>query len=77
MTHPQVVRGQAAVQQRWQIRIIRLLIGVLPVSPGTVIAGASKKSHRLIDTINDARLYDRLLGEFPEWIIKAREQRIL
>lgn len=30
-----------------------------------------------IDTIKDAQLYDLLLNEFPEWLIKAREKRLL
>jgi len=30
-----------------------------------------------IDTIKDAELYDLLLNEFPEWLVKAREKRLL
>ncbi|MBK8183205.1 MAG: VWA domain-containing protein [Candidatus Competibacteraceae bacterium] len=29
------------------------------------------------ETIKDAELYDRLLNEFPRWLTKAREKRIL
>ena len=30
-----------------------------------------------IDTIKDLELYDRLLNEFPQWLIKAWEQGVL
>ena len=30
-----------------------------------------------LDEIKDAELYDRLLNEFPHWLIKAREKGIL
>lgn len=30
-----------------------------------------------LDTIKDAELYDRLLNEFPRWLERAREKRIL
>ena len=30
-----------------------------------------------VDTIKDAELYDRLLNEFPKWIEKARQKRVI
>jgi hypothetical protein len=30
-----------------------------------------------IDIIKDAELYDRLLNEFPEWVEKARQKRVI
>ena len=30
-----------------------------------------------IDAIKDAELYDRLLNEFPQWLMKVREKGLL
>ena len=45
--------------------------------PGRVIDNAGFMAVNDIDVINDAELYDRLLNEFPQWLIKAREKGFL
>jgi hypothetical protein len=45
--------------------------------PGRVIDNAGFMPANDIDTIKDLELYDRLLNEFPRWLIKAWEQGVL
>ncbi|MBK8185580.1 MAG: VWA domain-containing protein [Candidatus Competibacteraceae bacterium] len=45
--------------------------------PGRLIDNAGFMSINDLDGIQDAELYDRLLNEFPRWLTKAREKRIL
>ena len=45
--------------------------------PGRLIDNAGFMVVNDIDTIKDAELYDRLLNEFPQWLVKARAQGIL
>ncbi|MBK8183216.1 MAG: VWA domain-containing protein [Candidatus Competibacteraceae bacterium] len=45
--------------------------------PGRLIDNAGFMSINDLDGIKDAELYDRLLNEFPRWLTKAREKRIL
>jgi len=45
--------------------------------PGRLIDNAGFMVVNDIDTIKDAELYDRLLNEFPQWLVKARGQGIL
>ena len=45
--------------------------------PGRLIDNAGFMQINDLDEIKDAELYDRLLNEFPHWLDKAREKRIL
>lgn len=45
--------------------------------PGRLIDNAGFMRINDLDAIRDAELYDRLLNEFPRWLEKAREKRIL
>ena len=45
--------------------------------PGRLIDNAGFMHINDIDTIKDAELYDRLLNEFPQWLLKAREKNLL
>jgi len=45
--------------------------------PGRLIDNAGFMVVNDIDTIKDLELYDRLLNEFPQWLVKARAQGIL
>lgn len=45
--------------------------------PGRTIDNAGFMPVNDLDAIEDLELYDRLLNEFPQWLVKAREQGIL
>ena len=45
--------------------------------PGRLIDNAGFMAVNDIDTIKDAELYDRLLNEFPQWLVKAREKKLI
>ena len=45
--------------------------------PGRLIDNAGFMAVNDIDAIKDAELYDRLLNEFPQWLVKAREKNLL
>lgn len=45
--------------------------------PGRFIDNAGFMQINDLDAIKDAELYDRLLNEFPRWLEKAREKRVL
>lgn len=45
--------------------------------PGRFIDNAGFMHINDLDVIKDAELYDRLLSEFPQWLKRAREKRVL
>ena len=45
--------------------------------PGRWIDNAGFMAINDIDAIKDAELYDRLLNEFPQWLVKAREKKLI
>ena len=45
--------------------------------PGRLIDNAGFMPVNDLDAIKDLELYDRLLNEFPQWLVKARAQGIL
>jgi hypothetical protein len=45
--------------------------------PGRVIDNAGFMHVNDLDAIEDLELYDRLLNEFPQWLVAAWEQGIL
>lgn len=45
--------------------------------PGRLIDNAGFMSVNDLDAIKDLELYDRLLNQFPRWLAKARERRVL
>lgn len=45
--------------------------------PGRLVDNAGFMQLNDIDSIKDLELYERLLNEFPQWLTKAKEKRIL
>ena len=45
--------------------------------PGRLIDNAGFMAVNDIDAIKDAELYDRLLNEVPQWLVKVREKNLL
>ncbi|MDG4562262.1 MAG: VWA domain-containing protein [Candidatus Competibacter sp.] len=45
--------------------------------PGRLIDNAGFMAVNDIEAIKDVELYDRLLNEFPQWLVKAREKNLL
>jgi hypothetical protein len=45
--------------------------------PGRVVDNAGFFQVDDLDQISDAELYDRLLGEFPQWLAEARKARVI
>ncbi|MBK8183958.1 MAG: VWA domain-containing protein [Candidatus Competibacteraceae bacterium] len=45
--------------------------------PGRLIDNAGFMSINDLDGIKDAELYNRLLNEFPRWLEKAREKKVV
>lgn len=45
--------------------------------PGRFIDNADFFALDDIDTVSDSELYDRLFNEYPQWLVQARQKRIL
>ena len=45
--------------------------------PGRLIDNAGFMPVNDLNTLKDLELYDRLLNEFPQWLVKAREKNLL